>query len=106
MNKKTITFGLLGFTLGALIFLSLGEVSARGFIGEKPENCNLEIGSEEWKEKMEERGMRSGNNFMGMGLRGLNDEVKHEIETIEKGIRITVTSDNPEIVERLQERAK
>lgn len=115
MNKKTITFAFLGFALGALAFIALGGIQAKGIGAERCETCSLEIGSQEWqermeerKERMEERRLNRGNNFMGEGIgpKMMNEEINHQFEIIDKGIRVTITSDNPDIVQRLQERAK
>jgi len=68
-----------------------------------------------WKAKMEEfkeiRSEEGGLKVHGFGLRHpfgfkkFSDEVNHEITNLENGVQITITSDNPDIVQKLQDAA-
>ena len=55
----------------------------------------------------EDRGLRS-RHFFGFGFKGLNgyaDEVNYEVVNLDNGVQITITSDDSDIVQKLQDRA-
>lgn len=71
---------------------------------------------EKWKTKMEEfkinmsengewrgRGLRYKYLFGFKGLKGFTDEVNYEVVNIDNGVQITITSGNPDVVQKLQE---
>lgn len=59
-----------------------------------------------WPEKGEWKGHAWGKCFLGFkGLKWFGDEVNHEVVNIDNGIQITITSDNPDIVQKLQDMA-
>ncbi len=59
-----------------------------------------------WPEKGEWKGHAWGKHFFGFkGLKWFSDEVNHDIVNIDNGIQITITSDNPDIVQKLQDMA-
>ena len=70
---------------------------------------------EAWSKKMEEfKAARSEDgkfNKHGFGFKhpfGFNkfsDEINHEVLNIENGVQVTITSDNPDIVQKLQDAA-
>lgn len=70
---------------------------------------------EAWGEKMEEfKAARSEDGEFkkhGFGFKhpfGFNkfsDEINHEVINIENGVQITITSDNPDLVQKLQDAA-
>jgi len=70
---------------------------------------------EAWAEKMEEfKAARSEDGEFskhGFGFKshfGFNkssDEINHEVVNIENGVQVTITSDNPDIVQKLQDAA-
>lgn len=71
-----------------------------------PEERRAKIG--ELKANMAENGERKGHAwgkclFGFKGLKWFGDEVNHEIVNIDNGIQITITSDNPNIVQKLQD---
>ncbi len=67
--------------------------------------------TEEMKARMEEfkkNGQRKGKiecSFGPMGLMGFSDEVNRRVVNLENGVQMTITSDNPEIVQKIQEAA-
>ncbi len=108
MNKKKIGFGVLSFVLGALIFGSL-QVGARGLLNNRCEDCNLEKGSVEWEERLQERKENMGQRRLNSNkfqFKGTSEQIQQKIEIIENGIQITITSNDPETIERLQKRVK
>ena len=64
---------------------------------------------EEWKEqkgewKAEMEGFKFGHPF---GLfKKFGEEINHEIITLDNGIQITITSDNPDIIQKLHDFAE
>ena len=59
-----------------------------------------------WPEKDEWKGYTWGKHLFGFkGLKWFGDEVSQQVVNIENGIQITITSDNPDIVQKLQDMA-
>lgn len=58
-----------------------------------------------WPQNGEWKGRGFGfGPFMGLrGFKGMPDEVNYEIKNIDNGVQITITSDNSEIAQKLQE---
>lgn len=128
-NKTKISIIALvvaSFVMGGLTFNAY-QVGAFGggrfgFFGGGCDLRGLEKDSPEWQAKMEEckakmeefkanrpengewqgRGLRGGH-FGFKGLKGFTDEVNYEIKNIDNGVQITITSDKPDIVQKLQE---
>ena len=67
---------------------------------------------EEWNTKMEEfkaNRIKNGDkphgfrhHFLFGGFKKLGDEINHEVINLENGIQITITSENPDLVQKLQ----
>jgi hypothetical protein len=53
------------------------------------------------------RGLKNvaGCLFGFMGFRGFGDEVNYEVENLDNGVQITITSDNADIVQKLKDSA-
>jgi len=70
---------------------------------------------EEWKTKMEEfKANRTENGdkphgfrhpFLFGGHKGFGGEINHEVVNLENGVQITITSDNPDLVQKLHDLA-
>lgn len=74
---------------------------------------------EEWKAEMEEfkanmperpengewkgRGLGFGHLFDFRGLKGFADKANYEIVNLDNGVQVTITSDNPDIVQKLHD---
>lgn len=100
-------------------FFRGGFRSLSGIDKDSPEWEEWQAKMEEWKAKMEEfkanmpengewegRGLRPGHFFGFRGMKGFaTDEVNYSVQNINNGVQITITSDNPDIVKKLQERA-
>ena len=56
------------------------------------------------------KGVMAGNGLMLGRILGINgvkpESIKHEITNIAKGIQVTITSDDPAVVAKIQEAAK
>jgi len=111
--KKRI--GIIGLIIGVFIIGGLAfnafDVDAFGW-GHKGAS------KEEWKEKMEafegmtseemkEACVESGDcmHFKGFKKDYLKDKLNYEITKIENGIQMIITSDDPEMVEKLHNKA-
>lgn len=117
------------FFIGGLVFAAY-QVSAvengnghkfgfwRSFSGIDKDSPEWQIKMEEFKAKREEfkaSGTKDGEwkghglgfgHFIGLkGFRGMSDEVNYEVVNITNGVQITITSDNSDIVTKLQESA-
>lgn len=120
-----ISFAVLSFVIGGLAFSAYqADAFGRGgfgfgrmFNGDKPEiteemkaqmeerKAEMQAQREEWQDMTaEERQAKHPRGFMGM--HGINsDEVNHEVVNIGNGVQITITSDNPDVVQKIQEMA-
>jgi len=62
----------------------------------------------EWKAEKLENGEHNKDGF-GKGHNSdflkFSDEVNHEVVNLENGVQVTITSDNPDIVQKLQDMA-
>lgn len=96
-------------------FLKGGFHGLNGIDKDSPE---WQAKMEEWKVKMQEfkvnrsengelrgRGLIHGYLFGFKGLKGFTDEVNYEVVNINNGVQITITSGNPDVVQKLQERS-
>ena len=101
-NKSKI--GIAALAIGAFLAGGLAlnalDVDAFGW-GFHKEMTPEEM--QEYKEQCMEEGdcpyARMGHR--GGFLRGFSDEVNHEVIILDNGVQITLTSDNPDIVEKL-----
>jgi len=87
----------------------------------KMEECKTEREAqmEDWKNMSEEERQtkmedlknngqwqgKMGRPFGHMGLMGFSDEVTREVVNLDNGVQITITSENSEVVQKLQEAA-
>lgn len=109
MNKKTITFGAMVLSLGAGALLITptvnafsgggqeGEMTAERFIEMKQmfaSYSSVEAFQEAMQEKREARQVER---------EAMKEKISHEITKIENGVVIKVTSDDANIVEKIQE---
>lgn len=110
-NKIKIRNIVLAFVLlliGGLAFTAyqvgaVGGGSGHKFGFWKGEFSGIDKNSEEWKAKMEEFKLKKAEN--NGEWKGYGDEVNYEIVDITNGIQITITSDNSDIVQKLQDMA-
>ncbi len=123
INKAKTKVAILvaaSFLAGGMVF---GAHQAGAFaggrtpFGEGCDFCGIERGSAEWEAKMEEiaakreeliaergenKGFRRESRVGGRGLR-FGIDTNYDVENIQDGVKITVISDDPEVVKRLQD---
>jgi len=130
-NKTKISIIVLAlafFLAGGFVFTAY-QVGAFGEGGHKfsfwkGEFSGIDKNSEEWQAKMEEWKAKmeefklnkiengeewkehdwGSDHFFGFkAWKGYSDEINYDIMNIDNGIQITITSDNPDIVQKLQD---
>lgn len=122
-TRISITALVIGaFLAGGLAFTAY-QVSAvedgnghkfgfwRGFSGIDKDSPEWQAKMEEFKASGEHNGEIKGHgfglgHFMGLkGFRGMSDEINYEVTNITNGVQITITSDNSDVVTKLQDSA-
>lgn len=101
-------FVIGGFAFNAFTSDAFGDGEGNGF--EFLKDRAKQIGDFDWEKMKEKMAGKDGEwkvkkfgHFAGVGMREYRDEISHEISNIENGIQIVLTSDNPDIVQKLQE---
>jgi len=131
-NKTKISIIVLVsvlFLVGGFIFTvyqvgAFGDGDGHDFSFWKDEFSGIDKSSEEWQVKMEEwkakmeewklskmenneewtgHDWKFGHSFGFKKWSGYSDEINYDIMNIDNGIQVTITSDNPDIVQKLQD---
>jgi len=131
-NKTKISIIILALTVflvGGFAFTvyragAFGNSSSHEFGFWKDEFSGIDKNSEEWQVKMEEwkakmeefklNKMENGEDWEGYDWgsnhsfgfkmwKGYSDEINYDFIDIDNGIQVTITSDNPDIVQKLQD---
>ena len=128
-KTSIIALALTSFLVGGLAFTAyqvgaIGDGSGHkfgfwkggfgGFSGIDKDSEEWQAKKEEWKAKMEEFKLNmteNGGEWKGhgwgfghfFGFKGYADEINYEVINIANGIQITITSDNPDIIQKLQD---
>lgn len=112
-------FGRGGFGFGKMFKGDKPEITEEMKAQMEERKAVMQAQREEWQNmtaeerqaKMEEmnadRPAKRDFGFMGMrGMPGISqDEINHEVVNIENGVQITITSDNADVVQKIQEMA-